>query len=88
MKEPVFPHKDEILRTILNFVKPKAVILFGSRVRGIFSKHSDIDLFLRLDKNKSSHIYNKQQAEEIFERIRSVYVNAFESGLRTLEERL
>jgi len=50
----------------------------------------DDEIFLDMleDRNKSSHIYNKQQAEEIFERIKSVYAKILENNLKTLEEKL
>jgi len=71
MKEPVFPHKDEILRTILNFVKPKAIILFGSRAKGIFSKHSDIDLFLKLD--EPINFRTKRKLKEFIDLAAGIY---------------
>ncbi len=38
----------KLLKELLKY-KPKKVVLFGSRARGDFSKHSDIDIAVDLD---------------------------------------
>ncbi|WP_456455530.1 nucleotidyltransferase family protein [Thermovibrio sp.] len=43
----IFPHKEEILKVIIDRAKPKEVILFGSRAKGSFSHCSDIDLAIK-----------------------------------------
>jgi nucleotidyltransferase substrate binding protein (TIGR01987 family) len=47
----------------------------------------DEEIFLDMieDRNKTSHIYNKETSEEIFERIKSNYVTAVEKILDKLE---
>ncbi len=42
-----FPHKEEILKVIIDRAKPKEIILFGSRAKGGFSHCSDIDLAIK-----------------------------------------
>jgi predicted nucleotidyltransferase len=49
----MFPHKEEIIATILDFCKPEKIVLFGSRAKGNFTKHSDIDLAIFLRKELS-----------------------------------
>ena len=47
----------------------------------------DEEIFLDMleDRNKTSHIYNKETSEEIFERIKSNYITAIEKALDKLE---
>ncbi len=46
----------------------------------------EIILDMIADRNRSSHIYDEETAEEIFERISKVYVKALEKILLTLRE--
>jgi predicted nucleotidyltransferase len=41
--------QDEIVKTILKYIKPKRIILFGSRARGDSTRTSDIDLAIETE---------------------------------------
>ena len=51
-------------------------------------KDDEIILDMMEDRNKSSHIYDEQVADEIFQRIREVYVNYLSEVPNTLREKL
>ena len=40
------------------------------------------------DRNKSSHIYDEQVSEEIFQRVKNVYVNYVERAVKLLREKI
>jgi len=40
------------------------------------------------DRNRSSHIYEEKTAEEIFERIKEIYIETLEKAIKNLEEKL
>ncbi|MFQ6083606.1 MAG: HI0074 family nucleotidyltransferase substrate-binding subunit [Candidatus Aminicenantia bacterium] len=50
----------------------------------------DEEIFLDMleDRNKSSHIYDKEVSEEIFKRIKSFYIQAIEKLLEKLKEKV
>ena len=50
----------------------------------------DEEIFLDMleDRNKSSHIYDKEVSEEIFRRIKSFYIQAIENVLKKLKEKI
>ena len=48
----------------------------------------EIILDMLEDRNRSSHIYNEEEAVRIYERISKVYVPAIEKLLKEIEERL
>ncbi|MBO8143713.1 MAG: nucleotidyltransferase substrate binding protein [Thermodesulfobacterium sp.] len=53
-----------------------------------FIEDDEIFLDMLEDRNRSSHIYEEKTAEEIFERIKEIYTEAFEKVIKNLEERL
>jgi len=53
-----------------------------------FIEDDEIFLDMLKDKNKSSHIYEEKTAEEIFERIKEIYIETLEKAIKNLEEKL
>ena len=50
--------------------------------RNKFIEDDEIFLDMLEDRNKTSHIYKEEVADEIFERIKNVYVNSFNDFIK------
>ncbi len=63
---------------------PKDCLLESFRLGVI----EDEDIFLDMldDRNKMSHLYNKEESESIFERIKGKYVNKIEKLIKTITD--
>jgi len=53
-----------------------------------FLEDDEVVLDMLEDRNKSSHIYDEQVSEEIFQRVKNVYVNYVERAVKLLREKI
>ncbi|MEJ5166845.1 MAG: nucleotidyltransferase substrate binding protein [Thermoanaerobaculia bacterium] len=81
----------KMLKIVLQFsgfecATPRACIKEAFKIGLI----GDDELFIDMleDRNLSSHIYNSETSLQIFERIKNVYIKAFENALKNLKEKI
>jgi len=53
-----------------------------------FLEDDEVILDMLEDRNKSSHIYDEQVSEEIFQRVKNVYVTYVERAVKLLREKI
>lgn len=81
-------------KTLKNFLKFSGIECDSPRssIKEAFKTGivEDDEIFLDMleDRNLSSHIYDDKISQEIFERIKNVYINSFEKTLKNLKEKM
>ena len=81
------PKACAVARAVGEAVRPDRVILFGSRARGDYSPHSDIDLLIITDSDSTDHQAYRRTSESAHRVIDELYDNLIGVDLVHLSEK-
>ena len=76
-----------VARAVGDAVRPDRVILFGSRARGDYSPHSDIDLLIITDSDSTDRQKYQRTSAEAHRKVDELYDNSIDVELVRISER-